>query len=131
MIEMVTQELLMQEPKEWVLVEKTGIEVGTLWENPETGASIALLRVSKGGGVPIEHRHASNQFMYCISGKYAYTKHNLVLEPGSFYMNPKGHPHGPTLAMEDCMLLEIYDGPHYFEVPEFHTEETVGKVQAE
>jgi hypothetical protein len=45
-------------------------------------------------------------------------------------MNPKGNPHGPTVADSRCLLLEIYDGPHYFELPTFHTKETVGKIAA-
>jgi quercetin dioxygenase-like cupin family protein len=126
-----TKEILIPEPdpKKWVTIEKAGgLRVNTLYENPETGASIALLDVPEGAGIPIRHRHASNQFMYCISGEYEYLNPGLVLKAGSFYSNPKGHDHGPTVARSHCLLLEIYDGPHYFEVPSFHSEETVGKI---
>ena len=128
-----TKELLIPrpDPDKWFLIEKTGIKVNVLWENKESGASVSLLEVPEGAGVPSEHRHASNQFMYCLEGEYEYTKSALVLRPGAFYMNPKGNPHGPTRAHSRCLLLEIYDGPHYFEVPEFHSEETVGKIKAE
>ena len=34
----------------------------------------------------------------------------------------------PTVADSRCLLLEIYDGPHYFELPTFHTKDTVGKI---
>ena len=105
-----------------------GFRIYTLWEHPETGASIALFSIPKGGGVPTRHVHASNQFMYCLKGKYEYTTSGLVLTPGTFYMNPQGHPHGPTLAHEDSLLLEMYDGPHYFETPSYHSEATVGKA---
>lgn len=115
------------DPARWKDIP-AGFRIYTLWENPETGASIALFQIPKGIGVPTSHVHASNQFMYCLKGKYEYTATGLVLTPGTFYMNPKGHPHGPTLAHEDSLLLEIYDGPHYFETPPYHTEETVGKV---
>ena len=50
----------------------------------------------------------------------------LRLTPGSFYMNPKDNPHGPTIAHEPSVLIEIYDGPHYYEKPEYHTDETIG-----
>ncbi len=128
-----TKELLIPkpDPDNWVLLEKTGMRINMLWENKETGASITLLDAPEGAGVPSEHRHASNQFMYCLEGEYEYTKTGLVLRPGSFYMNPKGNPHGPTRAHSRCLLIEIYDGPHYFEVPEYHSKETVGKVVAE
>ena len=79
---------------------------------------------------PAKHTHASNQFMYCLEGDYEYTDSGLRLRPGSFYMNPKDHPHGPTLAHERSVLIEIYDGPHYYEKPEYHTDETIGDFLA-
>jgi 2,4'-dihydroxyacetophenone dioxygenase len=117
-------------PDRWVTLEKTGgIRVNTLWEHPETGASIALLDIPEGAGIPIRHTHASNQFMYCLEGEYEYlAPASLVLYPGAFYMNPKGNPHGPTRARKRSLLLEIYDGPHYAETPPYHTEETVGRI---
>jgi hypothetical protein len=66
--------------------------------------------------------------MYCIEGSYTYLNPGLTLKKGAFYMNPKGNPHGPTVADSRCLLLEIYDGPHYFELPTFHTKDTVGKI---
>jgi 2,4'-dihydroxyacetophenone dioxygenase len=42
----------------------------------------------------------------------------------------KDHPHGPTLAHERSVLIEIYDGPHYYEKPIFHTDETIGEFFA-
>ena len=127
---MPTEEILVDEldPDKWVTVEQTGFRLYQFWEHPETGASIVLFDVPKGSGVPIKHAHASNQFMYCLKGEYEYTDSGLILRPGSFYMNPKDHPHGPTLAHQDSLLIEMYDGPHYYETPDFHTEETVGKV---
>lgn len=126
-----TQELLISEPDPngWISLEKTGgIRVYKFWENESTGASISLLEIPAGAGVPVRHVHASNQFMFCIEGEYEYIEPKLVLKPGSFYSNPKGHPHGPTRALKQCLLLEIYDGPHYFDVPPYHTKETVGKI---
>jgi 2,4'-dihydroxyacetophenone dioxygenase len=117
------------DPKGWVTLERTGgIRLYKLWEDPKTGASSCLLDVPKGAGVPIRHRHASNQFMYCIKGEYEYTNPGLLLKPGSFYMNPVGNPHGPTVARSRCLLLEMYDGPHYFERPSFLTDAQVGRI---
>ena len=39
---------------------------------------------------PLRHSHASNQFMFCLSGRYRYVPTGLTLTPGSFYWNPKG-----------------------------------------
>lgn len=100
-----------------------GLAEKMLWRNEETGASIALIKFDKGAGIPSPHSHASNQFMFCLSGKYEYTKTGVVLTPGSFYCNPKGLVHGPTLAHEETVVLEIYDGPHYPQVPDWYTDE--------
>jgi hypothetical protein len=62
--------------------------------------------------------------MLCLKGRYEYTATGIVLTPGSFYVNPKGNVHGPTLAHEDSLLLEIYDGPDYVEKPGYYAEAT-------
>lgn len=122
-----TQEL---DPAQWIDYPDYGFRQYFLWKNKETGASIALLDFSEGGQVPVKHTHASNQFMYCLEGDYEYTDSGLRLKPGSFYMNPKDHPHGPTVAHARSLLIEIYDGPHYHEKPVFHTDETIGDFLA-
>jgi 2,4'-dihydroxyacetophenone dioxygenase len=104
----------------WKPQRVPGLEIKMLWEAYPDGPSIALARFAKGTGIPRRHVHASNQFMYCLKGRYAYTASNIVLTPGMFYWNPKDHPHGPTEALEDSLLIEIYDGPHYYEHPDFH-----------
>lgn len=106
--------------------ETKGIEghiIRMLFENPDTEFSIALVRFKKGVGVPRSHKHASNQFMYCLEGEYEYTDTGNVLTPGTFYINPKDSIHGPTVANEDSLLLEIYDGPAYYERPAFYAPE--------
>lgn len=112
--------------EEWIDFPDYGFRQYFLWKNPDTGASIALLEYEKGGCIPTKHIHASNQFMYCLSGDYEYVDVGLRLKAGSFYMNPKDNPHGPTLAHEKSVLIEIYDGRHYYEKPEYHTDETIG-----
>ncbi|WP_136649243.1 cupin domain-containing protein [Paracoccus aeridis] len=114
------------DPNAWIEFPEYGLRQYFLWKNPQTGASIAILEFDKGGRIPVKHHHASNQFMYCLEGDYEYTEVGLRLTPGTFYMNPKDHPHGPTLAHEKSVLIEIYDGPHYYEKPVFHTDETIG-----
>lgn len=118
-----TQDL---DPAKWLDFPEYGFRQYFLWKNTETGASIALLDYQKGGRIPVKHAHASNQFMYCLEGDYEYTDSKLRLTAGSFYMNPKDHPHGPTIAHARSLLIEIYDGPHYYEKPVFHTDETIG-----
>ena len=47
----------------------------------------------------------------------------VTLTAGSFYWNPKGNVHGPTLAHEETVVLEVYDGPHYPVKPDWYTDE--------
>jgi 2,4'-dihydroxyacetophenone dioxygenase len=108
---------------EWRAKSLAGLAQKMLFRNEETGASIALVRFEKGSGIPEAHSHASNQFMYCLSGRYLYSDSGLILTPGTFYMNPKGNVHGPTVALEDSMLLEVYDGPHYPQKPSFYADD--------
>jgi quercetin dioxygenase-like cupin family protein len=112
--------LLQTDELEWVEKSLAGLSHKMLWRDPETEASIALVRFEKGTGIPSEHKHASNQFMFCLSGRYVYLPTGTTLTKGSFYWNPKGAVHGPTLAEEASVLLEVYDGPHYPERPSFY-----------
>ncbi|WP_328521494.1 cupin domain-containing protein [Kribbella sp. NBC_00359] len=112
--------LLQTADLEWVEKSLAGLSHKMLWRDPETEASIALVRFEQGSGIPSEHKHASNQFMFCLSGRYVYLPTGTTLTKGSFYWNPKGCAHGPTLAEETSILLEVYDGPHYPERPEFY-----------
>ena len=98
-----------------------GVHEKMLWRDEATGASIALIRFNKGASIPTPHLHASNQFMFCLYGHYEYTATGVTLRAGSFYCNPKGNVHGPTLAHEETVVVEIYDGPHYPERPSWYT----------
>jgi len=106
----------------WREKSLSGVFEKMLWRDSATEATIALIKFAKGASIPKPHRHASNQFMFCMSGKYEYTKTGVTLLPGSFYCNPKGNVHGPTLAHEETVVIEIYDGAHYPEVPDWYTD---------
>ena len=82
--------LLQTEDLEWVEKSLAGLSHKMLWRDPETEASIALVRFEQGSGIPSEHKHASNQFMFCLSGRYVYLPTGTTLTKGSFYWNPKG-----------------------------------------
>ena len=115
--------LIQSEQMPWRAKSLEGIHEKMLWRNEETGASIALIRFDKGAGIPQPHLHASNQFMFCLSGRYEYTATGTVLTAGSFYRNPKGNVHGPAIAHEDTVVIEIYDGPHYPQKPSWYSDE--------
>lgn len=104
----------------WEEKSLPGLSQKMLWRNEQTGASIALVRFEQGVGIPSSHAHASNQFMFCLSGRYRYVPTGVTLTPGSFYWNPNGFVHGPTVADEPSVLLEIYDGAHYPVKPDWY-----------
>ncbi len=107
---------------DWVAKTLAGLSHKALWRDETTGASISLLRFQPGAGIPMRHSHASNQFMFCLSGRYRYVPTGIVLTAGSFYWNPRGSLHGPTHADEESVLVEIYDGPHYPTQPDWYTD---------
>lgn len=115
--------LLRSDQIPWRAKSLAGVFEKMLWRDEATGASIALIKFAKGTSIPMPHSHASNQFMFCLEGKYEYTATHTVLTPGSFYWNVKGNIHGPTLAHEETVVVEIYDGPHYPQKPSWYTDE--------
>jgi quercetin dioxygenase-like cupin family protein len=115
------------DPAGWTEGAVPGLREKRLWERAPGDASIALLRFERGAGVPRAHQHPSNQFMYCLAGRYAYPSSDIVLEPGSFYWNPAGNRHGPTEALEESLLLEVYDGRHDEDEPAGGEEESAGE----
>ena len=67
-----------------------GISEKMLWRNEETGASIALIKFDKGAGIPQPHYHASNQFMFCLKGKYEYSSTGVVLDAWLLLLQSEG-----------------------------------------
>ena len=118
------------DPAKWLEFPELGFRAYTLWVHPQTGASIALLEFEEGAGNPGRQSHASNQFMYCLEGEYEYLSSGITLRPGDFYMNPKDNPHGPTKAHKKSVMIEVYDGPHYYAdaQPKYHRQDTIGKL---
>ncbi len=112
--------LVQSNDMEWRAKSLAGVHEKMLWRDEETGASVALIKFEKGTSIPTPHLHASNQMMFCLSGHYEYVPTGVTLRPGSFYCNTKGNVHGPTIAHEDTVVVEIYDGPHYPVRPDWY-----------
>jgi quercetin dioxygenase-like cupin family protein len=115
--------LIKTESMPWRAKTLKGNPYKKLWRDQATGATISLINLDNGAGIPQPHYHASNQFMFCLSGKYEYTSTKVVLTPGTFYCNPKGNVHGPAIAHEETVVVEVYDGPHYPEKPSWYSDE--------
>jgi quercetin dioxygenase-like cupin family protein len=118
-----TEILIQSRDMPWRQKSLKGVSEKMLWRDEKTEATIALIRFDKGASIPEPHSHASNQFMFCLSGRYEYVKTGVVLTAGCFYCNPKGNVHGPTIAHEETVVVEIYDGPHYPQKPSWYTDE--------
>ncbi|MBS0325633.1 MAG: cupin domain-containing protein [Proteobacteria bacterium] len=118
-----TEILIQSRDLPWRQKSLAGVAEKMLWRDETTEATIALIRFEKGAGIPAPHSHASNQFMFCLSGRYEYLKTGVVLTAGCFYCNPRGNVHGPTLAHEETVVVEIYDGPHYPQKPSWYSDE--------
>src|SRR5262249_11725573 len=87
------------------------------------GATVAVIWVAKGAGLPGPPLHSSHQVMFFPQGRLEYHRPGGVRTPGSFYCNPKGNVHGPAVAHEETVVIEIYDGPHYPQKPSWYTDE--------
>jgi Malate/L-lactate dehydrogenases len=81
--------LLQSNDMPWRAKSLPGVSEKMLWRDEQGGSSIALIKFDKGASIPQPHLHASNQFMFCLKGKYEYTKTGVTLTAGSFYWNPK------------------------------------------
>jgi quercetin dioxygenase-like cupin family protein len=119
----IAEVLVQSEDMPWREKSLKGVSEKMLWRNEETGASIAMIKFQKAACIPEPHLHASNQFMFCLEGRYEYTATGVVLTPGCFYCNPKGNVHGPAISHEETIVVEVYDGPHYPRKPTFYTNE--------
>jgi hypothetical protein len=79
-----------------------------LWSDPQTGASVILMKWPP-GVLDRKHRHPhANQWDFVLSGK--------VQEGGEDASNvlgyvPKGDVHGGTVVLEECLVLFHWDGP--------------------
>src|SRR5438445_218030 len=90
------------------------------WRDLEIEVSIVLVRFEKGFGILSEYKYASNQFMFCLFGRYVYLSIGTILIKGSFYWNPKGVVYGPIWVEEMFVLFEVYDGLYYLECLDFY-----------
>lgn len=122
-MENVDEVLLATDDIPWREKSLPGLYEKMLWRAENDEGSIALIKFNKGVSIPAPHSHPSNQFMFVLKGHYEYTATGVELKEGSFYWNPKGNVHGPTIAHEETIFLEIYDGPHYPERPSWYTDD--------
>ena len=88
-----------------------GVKEKILWENPETGAVIALIKYPA-GSIAIAHTHPkANESSYYLDGELIYQGNPMPVK-GWFGVNPKGVEHGGgTNFTKDTIVLLSWDGP--------------------
>jgi quercetin dioxygenase-like cupin family protein len=89
-----------------------GVKEKILWENPETGAIIALIKYPA-GSMGIAHTHPeANEAGYALEGEVEDQDGNRISYKGLFSVNPKGVEHsGGVKFTKDSVILLSWDGP--------------------
>lgn len=83
----------------------------TLWEDPESGATLSYLRVPPGWTSPGPEYHPCQEEILCLTGDIA-PDDIRILKPGWFLWNPAYGVHGFHLhSTEGGTVLEWHDGP--------------------
>jgi len=83
-----------------------GVKEKILWENPETGATIIMIKYPE-GVVGRNHTHTkSNEAGYYLQGEVE--GQNVT---GLFGVNPKGVEHGKARFTKETTVILSYDGP--------------------
>ena len=93
----------------WVTMDAGGMAaVKPLWANGESGEWAVLFRWKKGYAAP-RHKHLGAIHVYVVSGSVRVR--DTVLHAGDYMYEPNGQIHDETLALEDCVHLNIANGP--------------------
>jgi len=90
-----------------------------LWEDPESGATLALLKFPKGVADKIHSHPEANQITIGLKGAVLMPPDNVLtkVEPNMVITAPKGGKHGATDFTEESIILFFWDGPPK---PEIH-----------
>lgn len=87
-----------------------GVSLATLYRDPGTGASAALLRYQPGGHVP-RHRHVGFEHIYVLQG--AQSDEWGEYRAGMLIINPPGTEHW-VVSTSGCLVLAIWQFPVEF-----------------
>lgn len=96
----------------WVTMDPEGLaELKPLWANGASGEYAMLLRWKKGFSAP-PHKHLGAVHVYVISGSLRVR--DCVMNAGDYMYEPNGIVHDETVALTDCMHINIANGPVVF-----------------
>ena len=98
----------------------TDVKQKVLWEDPETGATLALVKFPKGVADKIHSHPEANQITIGLTGGLLMPPNNVPMKlvPNMAATAPKGGKHGATEFTEESIILFFWDGPPKPEVHE-------------
>ena len=91
----------------------TDVKQKVLWEDPKTGATLALVKFPKGVADKIHSHPEATQITIGLSGelKMSPEAEPMRVEPNMVVTAPKGGKHGATDFTEESIVLFFWDGP--------------------
>lgn len=98
----------------------TDVKQKVLWEDPRTGATLALVKFPKGVADKIHSHPEANQITIGLTGEILMPPNNAPtkLVPNMAAIASKGVKHGATECTEESIILFFWDGPPKPEVIE-------------
>ena len=90
---------------------REGIEISTLFDAGDQGASAAILRYRPGAGAPLHH-HTGYETIMVLEGSQSDDRGHY--EAGTVIVNPPGTSHSIT-SEEGCVVLIVWQAPVRFD----------------
>ena len=82
-----------------------------LWEDKETGATMALVRFPVGVADKIHSHPEANQFCWALGGEWMTPDRVRIGLKDVLFFFPRGERHGATEFTEETTFLFYWDGP--------------------
>ena len=91
----------------------TYVKQKVLWEDTNTGATLALVKFPKGVADQIHSHPEANQITIGLSGEIRLSPETepIKVEPNMVVTAQKGVKHGATDVIEESIILFFWDGP--------------------
>ncbi|MGR9087522.1 MAG: dimethylsulfonioproprionate lyase family protein [Gammaproteobacteria bacterium] len=89
---------------------REGVTLRLLFQDPNSGYQVALIRYEPGASVP-RHLHAGDEHIYVLSGSQQDERGHYGA--GSYIYNPQGTRHG-VMSQEGCLVLAHWLKPVQF-----------------
>jgi len=96
----------------------TDVKQKVLWEDEDTGATMALIKFPEGISDKIHSHPEANQYCLGLSGEAMLTAGKVTSLEGVFVYFRKGEKHGATNWTKEGIVLFYWDGPPRPEIEE-------------